>query len=130
MLTIIRGLPGSGKSTYARNNFPDTMLLEADMLAMNDGKYCFDREKLGQRHELVQFIAKVILKTGADLVVTGTMTRCSEVDPFIDIAKVTGSRYQILVCRGDFGSIHSVPESVLRAMRERWEDYPGERTAI
>jgi predicted kinase len=43
-LTIVRGLPGSGKSTYAKSL--NVFHIEADMFCMKDGKYEFDAERV------------------------------------------------------------------------------------
>lgn len=49
-LTIIRCLPGSGKSTYAARNYPNTFHVETDMFHIHDGEYDFNPHvKLAKR---------------------------------------------------------------------------------
>lgn len=48
-LTLIRGLPGAGKSTLASelvSREPNTKHFEADMFFVEDGMYRFDKSKL------------------------------------------------------------------------------------
>lgn len=43
MLVIVRGLPGSGKTTYVRENFSPCEHVEADMFFEHKGYYVFDK---------------------------------------------------------------------------------------
>ncbi len=95
MLILIRGLPGSGKSTFAREYFSNEAAfrkmpiqkyihLEADMYYTDhEGNYNFTRENLRNAHHWCQETA-------------------------------------------NYGSIHNVPEEVLKKMADRFEDYEGE----
>lgn len=65
MLTIIRGLPGSGKSTYARSHFPGILLVEADMFAMVLGAYRFSIDRLKKCHDAAQHVVFIALDCGA-----------------------------------------------------------------
>ncbi len=47
-LYIVRGLPGSGKSTFAK--FVGDSFVEADMFFMKNGKYEFDMSKIRDAH--------------------------------------------------------------------------------
>ena len=51
-LYIVRGLPGSGKSTFAEALVgSDFLVCEADKYFMVDGEYKFDGSKLKDAHE-------------------------------------------------------------------------------
>ena len=41
-LVIIRGAPGSGKTTHATTHFSRHVLVEADMFCFHRGEYVFD----------------------------------------------------------------------------------------
>jgi adenylylsulfate kinase-like enzyme len=49
-LVLIRGLPGTGKSTRAKK-MRDHLHLEADMFLMVDGVYVYDQSKVRAAHE-------------------------------------------------------------------------------
>ena len=127
MVTIIRGLPGSGKSTYARNNFPGILIVEADMFAMIDGQYRFSIDRLSDCHWAAQQIAGLAIQLGADVVITGTMTTRKEIAPYVNLANNLEQDYQILHCTGAHGTIHDVPESTIEKMRARWEPWDDEK---
>lgn len=132
MLTIVRGLPGSGKTTFAmehvrivEDNTEDQIVhLEADMFWMVDGEYRFDRSKARFAHEWCQNMVAYYLQRGIHVVVSNTFTRINEILPYIMIANDYGVPYEIIECTGNYGSVHNVPEDVLEAMKERWEDLP------
>ena len=50
-LYIIRGLPGSGKSTIAKSLGKSWQIFEADQFFMKNGKYEFDGSKLKDAHD-------------------------------------------------------------------------------
>ncbi len=52
VLYIVRGIPGSGKSTFAKQLVgADFLVCEADKYFMVDGEYKFDATKLKQAHD-------------------------------------------------------------------------------
>ena len=44
-LILVRGVPGSGKSTFAAKVFPGAFHVENDMFHVKDGEYRFDFNK-------------------------------------------------------------------------------------
>lgn len=122
-LIIIRGIPGSGKSTKAKT-FP-FLHLEADMFFYGpDGAYNYDRNLIRHAHEWRQRITCESLANGISVVVSNTFTTKKEVDPYIQMAIRAGAKYEIITMRENYGSIHGVPCEVIERMIERWEEIP------
>lgn len=121
-LTLIRGLPGSGKSTMARKIAIDTDALhvEADMWV--DYSQPYTPEVAKRAHAICQSQARHALISGGSVVVSNTFTRQWEMQPYLDMARQYGAQVEIITATGDYGSIHNVPAEVIKAMRERWEE--------
>jgi len=119
-LTLIRGLPGSGKSTMAREIVVATRAkhYEADAFFMDRGAYRFDPAKLSAAHKWCQSMTLDALKEGYDVVVANTFTRRWEMQPYVDM----GFPVQVIVARGNWPNVHGVPAEAIERMRERWED--------
>jgi predicted kinase len=121
-LTLIRGLPGSGKSTMARKIAVETGALhvEADMWV--DYSHRHESEAVKRAHAICQSQARRALAFGGSVVVSNTFTRQWEMQPYLDMAHQYGAQVEIITATGDYGSVHGVPESAIKAMRERWEE--------
>lgn len=121
-LTLIRGLPGSGKSTMARKIAIETGALhvEADMWV--DYSQPYTPEAAKRAHAICQSQARHALVFGCSVVVSNTFTRQWEAQPYLDMARQYGAQVEIITAVGDYGSIHDVPAEVIQAMRERWEE--------
>jgi len=116
-LVIIRGLPGSGKTTMAMDGY---VHLEADQWMTDDaGNYCFDPDKLPAAHEACRVAAKRALDAGQNVVVSNTFVERWEMQPHLDM----GYPVRVLEATGSFKSDHSVPPPVFQQMRELWEPH-------
>lgn len=123
-LTIIRGLPGSGKSTLGEKLTPGFCYSADDYFTDEDGVYMFDREHLGTAHKHCQDSVEGCMSScGQDISVANTFTQFWEVTPYLDIADKYDYKVVIIVCTNDFGSTHGVPPETIERMRERWEDF-------
>lgn len=121
-LVLIRGLPGSGKSTMARAM---TMYehYEADQFFTDSsGTYNYDREKIKDAHEWCQRETFKALANGKRVVVSNTFTRRFEMDPYFEMAKTFGIEPNILEAIGNWPNVHGVPAEVVEKMRQRWEE--------
>lgn len=133
MLILIRGIPGSGKTTLAKellmqgDESSPIVHLEADMYHTDhNGKYSWSPEKTKSAHEWCQTTAKILLNAGYTVIVSNTFTRLWEMQPYIDIATEANKKFEVHRCQGKFHNVHNVPEDVVVKMMERMEDYSGE----
>jgi len=121
MLTLVRGLPGSGKSTYAAT-LP-AFLIEADMYFMVDGEYKFDATKLGEAHAWCLALTKTILAQGIPVVVANTFTTWKELKPYVELGYDT----TVVDMKTQYKGTHNVPEATVERMKARWcNDFPIE----
>jgi len=126
-LVLVRGLPGSGKSTYAKSYFVGHIHLEADMyFTQPDGSYDWAAERLGKAHSWCFETTKIMLNNGYDVVVSNTFTMLKELNPYIELATSTDTPYIVFRIVSDYQSVHNVPKVVIEKMRSRFEDYEQE----
>lgn len=123
-LILIRGLPGSGKSTLAKalalTGFEH---VEADMYFETPKGYVFDREKLKAAHEWCLCVTAVHMTDRRRVVVANTFSRKWEMQPYIDMGFRKGYAVRVVTATGPFTNIHGVPEEVIQAMEDRWENF-------
>lgn len=121
-LVIIRGLPGSGKSTRAKTEFKNHLHYEPDHLFCDtQGRYRFDSQVWEQACKWVWIMTDFALARGESVVVSDVFAVRSEIVPYRDLAAQHGAVFRIITCSEQFGGVHRVPVTVQRAMRERFE---------
>ena len=120
-LTLIRGLPGSGKSTLAATL--DAVHLEADMYFVDkQGSYNYRAEDIGLAHQWCQQQTEQQLALGNNVVVANTFVKQWEMQAYRDLALKFKAVLEIKCCSGRFPNIHGVSDSVIKKMRDNWED--------
>ncbi len=123
-LVLIRGLPGSGKSTMA-HAMTEHEHYEADMFFTgSDGKYNYDRKKIKEAHEWCQREASKALANGRRVVVSNTFTRLFEMKPYFDMCRTLGAELRIIEATGNWSNVHGVAVEDVEKMRKRWEKIP------
>jgi len=122
ILYIVRGIPGSGKSTFA--NSLDCPVFEADMYFMNDGEYKFDVSKIKLAHNWCKLRVEHSMEDNLQkIAVSNTFTQEWEMEPYYEMAKQYGYTVFSVIIENRHGGInqHGVPEDKLQMMKDRFE---------
>jgi NEDD4-binding protein 2 len=134
-IIIMRGLPGSGKSTRAAELAGTTgLIFSTDEFFLRDGHYEFDRFRLKEAHQWNQQRVENAAANGVPLIVVdNTNVTQWEMAPYIRIAQTHGYavRFKYPQTPWQFDpqelarrNTHGVPyEAIVRAM-ERWQPQP------
>ena len=142
---ILRGLPGSGKSTRAKelaNHYGmggmEVTICSADLYFSTrnaDGyRYEFSAAAIKQAHAVCFMCADRAMANGYDVVIIdNTNIKVEHFEQYIDLGRRYGYRVEIERVGGtdeadirEFTArqIHAVPESTIRKMAEEFESYP------
>lgn len=125
-LLLLRGLPGSGKSTLGATiaAAANWCLFEADHYFYDgEGNYNFDPAYLREAHERCQQSTENALRERMSVVVANTATTEWEVQQYAEIAERCGAMFTSIVVENRHGSAsrHGVPETTVNRMAERFE---------
>lgn len=123
-LIIVRGIPGSGKSTFAKMLTAYSRIFEADQYFYDsDGNYKWDRNKLHKAHQWCQNQVEKQMGMGTDrIVVSNTTTTEKELKPYLELADKYDYQVHTVIVENRHGgeSIHDVPEEAIEKMKNRF----------
>ena len=131
-LIIMRGVPGSGKSTKAQNLGQGGVVYGTDeFFTQPDGQYVFDVKKLGHNHEQNRLrTEQAMLKEISPIVVDNTNVTIKEVRPYYELAQKYG--YSVRFEESDTPwrfdvdeltkrNTHGVPREKIQEMVEKYQ---------
>ena len=129
-LILLRGLPGSGKTTLAHiilqhpANLEQEVLSADDFFENEDGDYNFDSTKLREAHNYCQFrCSERMRQEKSRIVVANTFTQEWEMEEYFKMAERYNYRVHTIVVENRHGNqnVHGVPEDKLQQMKERFQ---------
>ena len=130
-LTLLRGVPGSGKSTFAKMITNNYSICEADQFFYDkEGNYNFDPTRLKAAHEWCRFHVETRMKDNQNnpqyypnIVVSNTFPKEWEMSDYFDLAKKYGYKVFTLIVENRHGGVnqHGVPEEKIKQMKDRFE---------
>jgi predicted kinase len=125
-LFLLRGLPGAGKSTLAKQLVGDKDYChkEADMYFMNaKGEYKFNPSLLKEAHEWCKTEVEFLMKYDHTVVVSNTFTQEWEMKAYYDLAEKFGYKVFSIIVENRHGGVneHGVPAETLEKMKARFE---------
>jgi predicted kinase len=126
-LHLVRGLPGTGKTTVAHKLCNTVFSADDffDALAEQLGKRytdVFDPIYLTDAHSQCQKNTKQAMIEGRNVAVANTFVEKWEAEPYFAMASEHGYTVCVVHCQSQFGSVHDVPKESIEEMRKRWED--------
>ena len=129
-LILLRGLPGSGKTTLAkiilqlRSTDEPEVLSADDFFEDKEGDYNFDATKLKEAHNYCQFrCSERMRQQKARIVVANTFTQEWEMDEYFKMAERYNYRVHTVIVENRHGNenVHGVPEDKLQQMKDGFQ---------
>lgn len=131
VLTLLRGLPGSGKSTFANFIWSNGVICEADQYFVDeDGNYNFDGSKIKDAHKWCRDKVEKMMKDNEvngqyypEIVVSNTFTQEWEMEEYYKLAEKYGYTVFSIIVENRHGGVneHGVPADKLEQMRNRFQ---------
>ena len=121
-LFLVRGLPGSGKTTFAKQL--SDVVFEADMYFESDGEYKFDPSKIRDAHEWCKGHVRQWMQHGEKkIAVSNTFTQEWEMEDYFKMAEKYQYNVVSLIVENRHGgkNIHGVPDEKLDLMKNRFQ---------
>lgn len=125
-LYLIRGIPGSGKTTLANHlkerGVVDEILAADDFRIDEDGNYVFKPEDSERVHLHCQDWTRAFLGLGRNVAVHNTFIKKWELEPYLSmsIPRIHIMKHT-LICHGEFENIHGVPADTVERMKQNFE---------
>jgi len=131
VLVLLRGLPGSGKSSFANLIWSSFVICEADQFFYDaEGNYNFDPSKLKEAHKYCRDKVESFMLDNEknpqfypEIIVSNTFTREWEMEEYFKLANKYCYKVVSLIIENRHGgkNVHGVPDSKINEMRNRFE---------
>lgn len=124
-ITIMRGAPGSGKSTYAKT-LNAVVVSADDYFTDASGNYSFDASKLGEAHkECLRLFCHLVNRSTNHIVVDNTNINIEDVAPYVSVGEAFD--YDVTIVQIEpldleaaaIRNVHNVPVKKVLEMTER-----------
>ena len=123
-LVIIRGIPGTGKSTLGREfaaagyqHFENDMYFQG-----RGGTHPFSKDLWPAAKSWCLMQTAAAMKLGYNIVVSNTFTQHDQYSSYTNLAKAYHYTLRIISLTEEHGSIHNVPEDLMQRIRQIWEN--------
>lgn len=123
---LLRGIPGSGKSTYQRKMFPDAVVVSADhFFTKPDGSYSFNARALGIAHKVCyDKYVKALEEKQPLIVVDNTNIPTRDIKKYAEAAQKYQFEFEIitLLCDPEIAfqrNVHKVPRETILEMHNK-----------
>lgn len=129
-LILMRGLPGSGKSTKAQSfGLP---VYSTDDFFMVNGEYVFDGKKLIENHNKNFQRSKRAMESGKSIVVDNCNLEYWEMKRYVKVAldegfkirfEVPDTKWRFNVKECTRRCTKGIPEGVMKRLKDKWQPY-------
>lgn len=141
-LFAVRGIPGSGKSTFAEKlknaierksalvsgPYTNVECFENDefFIDLETGEYRFDRElcPIAAEWTIGRVAHTLHLKKNTPCIVANTFTTFNEIRPYMNLAGYFRKWLVVFRMENDFPNVHNVPADVIDQMKKRLAGAP------
>lgn len=123
---ILRGIPGSGKSTWVKNNHPNAVVVSADDYFTLDGIYKHVPSEEGQAHgacflNAIHYIQMMSKVRERNIIVDNTNASIAEVAPYVLLAQAYNMECEVVTLLVNVDTalsrnLKGVPELIVRDM--------------
>lgn len=131
VMYIMRGLPGSGKSSLAETLGEGGIVLSTDDFFMVEGEYKYDPDMIGYAHTWNQGRADQAIKAGTSpIVIDNTNVAGWQAKTYVEKATASGYRVEVREPNTSWKfnaeelaekNTHGVPLDVIQKMVQQWE---------
>lgn len=128
-LIIIRGIPGSGKTTHAKLYYPNYVCVSADDYFYKDNVYNFNIKNINVAHSQCFNKVKKLLNENKSCVVANTFVSKDDLFKYIDaFSKI--SEIKVIRMMNEFKSVHDVPFDTINRFKNNFYSYSEEEQVM
>jgi hypothetical protein len=131
ILFLVRGLPGSGKTSFATHIWNEYAICEADQYFYDkEGNYNFDPSKIKDAHAWCKNKVETMMgdhqlneQYYPEIAVSNTFTQEWEMEDYYKLAEKYNYKVVSLIVENRHGgkNVHGVPDDKLEIMKNRFE---------